>query len=60
MRELIPVMRRLETGRQVNFLTAEAVALALVLEGRISVTTRSPRLEGACRALGIEVVVVEP
>jgi len=59
MRELVPVMRRLEAGRLVNFLTAEAVALGLVLGGGLRVTTRSPLLEGACRALGIDVVVVE-
>ena len=39
MRELVPVMRRLDAGRQLNFLTAEAVALVLVLEAGIRVTT---------------------
>lgn len=54
MRRLVPIMRRLP-GRRLNFLTAEAVAAALALDATVCVTTESPLLHDACRAVGVEV-----
>jgi hypothetical protein len=59
LRVLVPVMTRLEVGRRLNFLTAEAVATALTLEGAIWVTTSSVLMTDACRALSIDLHVVE-
>lgn len=58
MRDLVPVMRRLDVGRHLNFLTAETVATALSLDAAIRVTTDSPLLNDTCRALGIDVQVI--
>jgi hypothetical protein len=41
-----------------NFLTAEAVAVALALDAAIRVTTESRLLHDACRAVGVDVGVV--
>lgn len=60
MRRLVPVMRRLDVGRRLNFLTAEAVATALLLRGAIRTTTQSPLLGDACRSLGIDQQVMSP
>jgi hypothetical protein len=57
MRRLVPIMRRLP-GRRLNFLTAEAVAAALALNAAVRVTTDSPLLNEACRAVGVDVRVV--
>ncbi len=58
MRRLVPVMRRIDVGRRLNFLTAEAVATAVVLHGALRVTTESRLLSEACRVLGIDHQVV--
>lgn len=60
MRRLVPVMRRLDVGRRLNFLTAEAVAAAVILEGSVRTTTDSPLLGDACRSLGIDHQVTVP
>jgi hypothetical protein len=60
IRRLVPVMRRLDVGRRLNFLTAEAVAAALALDGSLRVTTESRLLTDACRALGVDLGVVTP
>src|ERR1700730_4582937 len=62
MRRLVPLMPRLDVGRHLNLLTAEAVAaaLALALGSDIQVTTESGLLSGACGALGINLRVVSP
>lgn len=57
MRRLVPIMRGLP-GRRLNFLTAEAVAAALALGAGVRVTTDSPLLRDACRAVGVDVQVV--
>lgn len=54
MRRLVPVMRRLDVGRRLNFLTAEAVAAAVILRGALRVTTESRLLRDASRALAID------
>jgi hypothetical protein len=60
LRELVPVMAALQVGRQLNLLTAEAVAVAVVLDASIVVTTDSPLLSDTCARLGIEMGVVAP
>jgi hypothetical protein len=60
LRELVPVMAALQVGRQLNLLTAEAVAVAVVLDASIVVTVDSPLLSDSCARLGIEVRVVAP
>jgi hypothetical protein len=54
----MPVMRRLDTGRRLNFLTAEAVAAAVSIDAGIRVTTESPLLAAAAEALDIDVRVL--
>jgi hypothetical protein len=43
---------------QLNFLTAEAVAAAIILEGKIAVTTQSKPLSDTAEAVGIDVEFV--
>jgi hypothetical protein len=57
MRRLVPIMRRIP-GRRLNFLTAEAVAAALVLDAGIRVTTESRLLHDACQAVAVDVRTV--
>ncbi len=52
-RTLIPVMAGLRTPRQLNFLSAEALAVALLTESSIAVRTDSPPLREACAALQV-------
>ncbi len=56
LRRLVPVMRALPG--QLNLLTAEAVAAAVVLNGEIVVTTESPLLSQAARSAGVTVEVL--
>ncbi len=60
MRRLVPVMRRLDVGRRLNFLTAEAVAAATSLGAGLRVTTESRLLSDACHALGIDHQLLSP
>jgi hypothetical protein len=55
-RTLVPVMAALPG--QLNFLTAEAVAAAIIVDGKIAVTTQSMPLTDAAEAVGIDVEVV--
>lgn len=57
-RRVVPVMARLDVPRRLNFLAAEAVASALLLDGAIRVTTESPVLAAACRILAIDLKVL--
>lgn len=52
-RVLVPVMTALPTPRRLNFLTAEAVATALLLDAVVAVTTESALLAQSCSAVGI-------
>lgn len=52
-RTLVPVMAGLRTPRQLNFLSAEALALAVITESAIAVRTDSPPLREACEALHV-------
>ena len=60
LRQLVPLMRRLDTGRQLNLLTAEALAAARMLEAGIRVTNESRLLHDACHTLGVDLQVVAP
>ncbi len=60
LRALVPVMRRLDTGRHLNLLTAEALAAARMLDAGIRVSTASRLLHDACRALGVDLQVAAP
>ncbi len=53
-------MTQLPVDRSLNFLTAEAVAIARMLRGRIEVTVDSPPLRDACRQVGVTLEVVGP
>lgn len=55
-RRLVPVMAALPG--QLNFLTAESVAAAVILKATIAVTTRSDLLDRTARAVGVQVEVV--
>lgn len=57
MRRLVPVMAALPG--QLNLLTAEAVAAAVVLGARIAVSTASPLLTAAADSVGVTVDVVD-
>lgn len=57
MRRLVPVMTALPG--QLNLLTAEAVAAALVLCARIAVPTASPFLAAAASSVDVGVDVVD-
>ncbi len=57
MRRLVPVMAALPG--QLNLLTAEAVAAAVVLGARIAISTASPILTAAADSVGVGVDVVD-
>jgi hypothetical protein len=57
MRRLVPVMAALPG--QLNLLTAEAVAAAVVLGARIAVSTPSPLLAAAADSVGVGLDVVD-
>ncbi len=57
MRRLVPVMAALPG--QLNLLTAEAVAAAVVLGAKIAVSTASPILTAAADSVGVDVDVVD-
>ncbi len=58
LRWLVPVMSALPG--QLNLLTAEAVASAIVLDGTTAVTTESELLARAAEAAGVVVEVLRP
>jgi hypothetical protein len=58
-RTLVPIMAALRTPRRLNYLSAEALALAVTAEASIIVRTDSPLLRGACNALHVEYRVVD-
>ena len=53
-RLLVPVMAALGTRRRPNFLTAEALAVALITESTLVVSTDAPLLRDGAFDLGIE------
>jgi hypothetical protein len=59
LRDLVPVITALDAGRNLNLLTAEALAAARVLSAGIRTVSDSALLFEAARALGVEVQKVE-
>jgi hypothetical protein len=59
-RLLVPVMGALRVRRRVNFLTAEALATALISDATIRVTAESPLLREACNDLDIHLMLATP
>ena len=53
-RTLIPPMTALRVRRPLNMLNADALAVALVVDGGIRVKTRSELLGGGARDLGVD------
>lgn len=53
-RLVVPVMATIATRRQPNVLTAEALAVAVITESSLVVSTDSPLLRGGAADLGIE------
>ena len=58
-RTLVPVMAGLNTPRRLTYLSAEAMALAILTDATVAVRTDSPPLREACQALQIDYRVVE-
>ncbi len=58
-RTLVPVMAGLRTPRRLNYLSAEALALAILTEATIAVRTNSPPLRDACAALQVAYQIVD-
>jgi hypothetical protein len=59
-RILVPVMGALRLRRRPNFLTAEALAAALVSDSRLRVTTESALLRDGCEDVGVDLQVLTP
>jgi len=53
-RVVVPVMFTLRVRRQLNFLAAEALVVALLLPARLLVTTDSPLLRSAADETGVD------
>jgi hypothetical protein len=58
-RTLVPIMAALPTPRRLNFLAAEALALAIATEATIAVRVDSPLLREGCAALAVNYRVVD-
>jgi len=58
-RTLVPIMAALHAPRRLNYLSAEALALALAVDASIAVRTNSPLLRDACKATGVDFRVVD-
>ena len=54
LRVVVPVMHALTVQRPVNFLTAEALGAALLLDASIVVSTEAPLLREGCTDLAID------
>lgn len=57
-RSVVPVMAALQVRRQLNLLTAEALAVALVTGGRLYVTVESPLLAAGADDLNLSYLVL--
>jgi hypothetical protein len=58
-RTLVPVMAGLQAPRRLNYLSAEALALAVLTEATLAVRTDSPPLREACRAVQVDYRLVD-
>lgn len=52
-RKIVPIMAGLRTLRRLNYLNADALALAVLTDATIAVRTDSPLLREACDALHV-------
>jgi hypothetical protein len=59
-RLLVPVMGSLRLQRRVNYLTAEALATAIIAGANIRTSTEAPLLSAACAELGISLELRPP
>ena len=57
-RIVVPVMFELGVRRQLNVLSAEALAVALLVGGQLTVTTDAPMLQAAAAEFGIPYEIV--
>jgi hypothetical protein len=57
-RELVPPMSAIAALTSVNFLTAEAIGLSMILEAPILVSTRSAVMDRAAAMAGVECLVL--
>lgn len=57
-RSLVPVMAELRTPRRLNYLSAEALAIAVLADATVAVRVDSPPLREACEALRVTYRVV--
>lgn len=58
-RTLVPLMARLRTPRRLNYLSAEALALAVLTDAAVAVRVDSPPLREACEALQVTYRVID-
>jgi len=59
LRSLVPTMAALDVGRPLNFLAAEAIAAAVLLDGSLVVSATSPLIEQAAAQLGLTCQLVQ-
>jgi len=59
-RALVPAMAFLSVEHGLNFLTSEALAVAVLLDGTICTSTQSDLLDRAASALHVEVRRIDP
>lgn len=58
-RTLVPITAAVHAPRRLSYLAAEALAVAVAVEASILVSTDSPLLRDACKAIRIEYRVVD-
>lgn len=56
-RLLVPVMAQIAGPDRLNHLAAEALGVALLVDGSLGVVASSPHLARACERLGVELVL---
>lgn len=57
-KDVVPVMFTLQVRRQTNFLAAEALAVSVVTQARIVVTTDNPLIRAGADELGLDYEVL--
>ncbi len=58
-RTLVPLMAGVRAPRPLNYLSTEAIAVAILTESTVAVRTDSPPLRAACDALGLPYRVLD-
>lgn len=59
-RDVVPPMSAIAALTSVNFITAEAVSVSMILEAPILVSTRSALMDRAAAIAGVDVLVIDP